>query len=431
MTEPTPASPKEEWRTYWLLVLSAMAGLSFGSVLTSTLGLFMEPLSSEFGWSRSQISGGMLAFAVIATPLTPFAGALVDRYGPRAIAIPGVIMSAMVFAAFGLNTGSIIVWFGIWTLYALVSLFIRTIVWNTAVSSSFAAGRGLALAVTLSGSSVATTFSPLIARWLIDSYGWRFAYAALGCGWGGVVLILVVLFFHDARSRLARQTALGTAPAIPAQLPGGLTFGEAVRDSRMIRIGLAIFLQITISGAIAVHLVPLLTSMGVSRGEAAGIAAVMGIAGLASRLVIGALFDRFTTGFIPFACFAAPAVAYALLLQGHGSVWLLTVAVALIGFASGSTLQAATYLTTRYAGVRHFGKIFGIISSLLGFAGGIGPLIAGLIYDGSGSYAALMYAAIPMALVAGLLVCRLGPYPVFAPVQPGESGPAAKPTPAA
>ena len=421
MTPQSPATPREEWRAYWPLVLSAMVGLSLGTIISTTLGLFMEPLSNEFGWSRSQISAGMLAIAIVATPLTPFAGALVDRYGPRTVGIPGIIVSGLALAAFSLLNGDITLWFAAWLAYAFFSLFIRTIVWNTAVSNTFVTGRGLALAVTLCGTSLASTLAPLLARWLIDSYGWRFAYAALGLGWGGIALVLVVLLFHDARSRLARQTAMGTAPAIPAQLPGGLTLGEALRDSRMIRIGIAIFLQIMISGAIAVHLVPLLTTMGVTRSEAAGIAAVMGIAGLASRLVIGVLFDRYTTGFIPFACFAAPAIAYSILLQGHGSFWLLTLAVALLGFASGGTLHASTYLTTRYAGVRHFGKIFGVISSILGFAGGIGPLIGGLIYDESGSYTPLMITAIPMALVAGLLVCRLGPYPVYPPQQAPQS----------
>ena len=419
------ASPtaREEWAMHWPLVLSAMAGLSLGSIISSTLGLFMEPLSSEFGWSRSQISAGMLAFAIIGTPLTPFAGALVDRFGPRAVGIPGVVLSGLVFAAFAFNTGNIVVWFAIWSIYALVSLFIRTIVWNTAVSSSFATGRGFALAVTLCGTSLATTFAPLIARPLIDGFGWRFAYAALGLGWGSVVLLLVLFCFHDARSRQARLAAKAGVPAAPPQLPGGLTLGEALRDSRMIRIGLAIFLQVTIAGALTIHLVPLLTAMGVTRTEAAAIFAVLGVAGLASRLVVGALFDRFTSGFIPFACFAAPAIAYAILLQAHGSVWLLTLAVAMLGFASGGTMHASTYLTTRYAGVRHFGKIFGIISGLLGLAGGIGPLIAGLIYDGTGSYTPLMLAAIPMALVAGLLVCRLGPYPHYPPEPaPGQPG---------
>ena len=419
MSTAAPPTAREEWLDFWPLVLSAMVGLSLGSVISSSLGLFMEPLAKEFGWSRSQISAGMLAYAIVATPLTPFAGALVDRYGPRAIGIPGIILSGLVLATFGLNTGSLVLWFSLWTVYAVVSLFIRTIVWNTAVSGSFTAARGLALAFTLCGSSLATTFAPPITRWLIDSYGWRQAYAVWGFGWGGIVLLLVFLFFHDARSRLARQTALGTAPAIAALLPGGLTLGEAMRDSRMIRIGLAILLQITISGAIVVHLVPLLTSMGLTRGESAGVAAVLGIAGLASRIVIGALYDRYSSGFIPFICFAAPAIAYAVMLQAHGSIWLLSLAVALLGFASGGTLHSSTYLATRYAGVRHFGKIFGIISSLMGFAGGIGPWIAGLIYDGTGSYTPLMYAAIPMALIAGLLVCRLGPYAEYPP-QPAQ-----------
>ena len=81
-------------------------------------------------------------------------------------------------------------------------------------------------------------------------------------------------------------------------------------------------------------------------------------------------------------------------------------------------MQVTTYLTTRYAGVLHFGKIFGIMSSLMGLAGGIGPLLGATIFDTTGSYTLLLAIAVPAGLIAGLLVWNLGPYPHYPDVSP-------------
>ena len=109
MSDTSPTSA-QEWQAYWPLVLSAMIGLAFGTIMGGSLGLFMEPLNHEFGWSRTQISAGMTLSALIGIPLTPFVGALIDKYGPRRIAIPGVALVGLALAAFSLLTGSLWHW---------------------------------------------------------------------------------------------------------------------------------------------------------------------------------------------------------------------------------------------------------------------------------------------------------------------------------
>src|SRR5579864_3692602 len=94
-----PISAAQEWHHHGLLVQSGLAGLTVGSIPLATLGLFMEPLSREFGWSRSQISLGLLIFAFVSLPATPFAGVLVDRFGPCRVAIPGVAASGIAWLA--------------------------------------------------------------------------------------------------------------------------------------------------------------------------------------------------------------------------------------------------------------------------------------------------------------------------------------------
>lgn len=420
--QPTPPTAKEEWRANWGLVLSSTIGLSLGTVMSASIGLFMQPLNREFGWSITQISAGLTLAAFISTPLAPFLGALVDKYGTRRVAVPGAALLGLAFAAFSLQSGSLWHWYLTWVFYALIGLLVRNLVWTGAVSNSFVAGRGLALAVVLCGVSLATSFAPSIAHWLIENQGWRLAYVGLGLGWGGVTLLLVALFFHDARSKTER--AVKTGASQPATfLAGGLTLKAAARDSRMIRIGFAIALQSLIGAAVFIHMVPLLVFNGVTRAEAAGIAAMLGAGSIAGKLVAGWLLDNFASALVPFICFALPGVGYLILLTGYGSVPLLATAVFVVGCGSGSAFQVTTYLTTRYAGIRHFGKIFGVIGAMMGLAGGTGPLVAGIVFDATGGYTALMIIAAPGALIAGLAVLGLGPYPRYEPEPVEAPGP--------
>ncbi|MCB2072183.1 MAG: MFS transporter [Novosphingobium sp.] len=409
-------SAGQEWRTNWLLVLSGMIGISIGTIPSATLGLFMEPLNQEFGWSRTQISAGLTVFAIVSLPLTPFAGMLVDRFGPRRVAVPGVAISAAVFAMFAFLTGSTLQWLFIWFLYTLASLLTRSLVWNSAISGAFSTSRGLAIAVLLCGTAMAMSLSPIVARWLIDSFGWRIGYLGLGFGWGGVAFFLSLLFFRDRR-HMKQPSSSASAP-VEMSRPGGLTLKEALRSLTMNRIALAIFIQSIMGVSIMVHLVPLLMDRGITSVEAVGIAALLGFASIAGKLLTGFLVDRMAGSLLPVTVFSMPGLAYLIFLTADTSIPVLSVAVIFLGYASGASLQMATYLTTRYAGLRSFGTIFGVISSLMALSAGIGPILAGAVYDITGHYTYLLMTGVPAAVVAGLCVLGLGPYPEFSPVEP-------------
>lgn len=401
-----------EWRQNWPLLLAATAGISFGAIPTATLGVFMQPLQDEFGWSRATITLGLMVFAFVSTPLSPFAGALVDKFGPRAIGLPGLALAGISFAAFSLVGGSFAIWVTVWTVYTLCALFIRSTVWNRAVAGAFEKSRGLAIAVLLSGSSIAGAFAPFIAHLLIDNVGWEGAYIGLGIGWAGIGWLLVLLFFREP---LAAPADLVDAQGVrqPKVVPGGLSTREAVRSPVILRIACAVLIQISISAAISVHLVPIHMSLGASRGEAAGIVSLMGIGAILAKLATGYVADRVRSGVLPMVAFSLPALGYLLILYGDGSIATLSVATFIIGCGSGSALHMMVYLTTQYGGLLNFGKIYGSIGALMGLAAGIGPLAASMVHDATHSYSLFIGAAIPMLLVAGLLVFGLGPFPDF------------------
>jgi len=401
-----------EWRQNWPLLLAATAALSFGSIPTATLGVFMQPLQDAFGWSRATVTFGLMVFALVTTPLSPFAGALVDRFGSRAVGLPGLALAGLSFAAFSLVGGILAMWIAIWVVYSLCALFIRSTVWNRAVAGAFVTSRGLAIAVLLSGTSIAGAAAPFVTHLLIGNFGWEGAYIGLGVGWAGIAWMLVMLLFREplAAGEDGRPDALP-----PRMLPGGLSMREALRNRAILRIAAAVLIQTTISASVSVHLVPIHVSLGATRGEAAGIVALMGLGAIVAKLATGAIADRVRSSFLPLCAFTLPILAYLLFLLGDNSALTLSLATLILGCGSGAALHMILYLTTQYGGLRNFGKIYGSIAALMGLAAGIGPLAAGMVHDATQSYALFMTAAIPALLLSGLLVFGLGPYPDFKP----------------
>src|SRR5687767_2057233 len=90
----------QEWRSGWKLVLASSIGFSFFAVLLGATGLFMGPLTDEFGWSRTLLSSGPSIASFVTAALSPFYGALIDRYGARKLALPGIVLTTLAICAF-------------------------------------------------------------------------------------------------------------------------------------------------------------------------------------------------------------------------------------------------------------------------------------------------------------------------------------------
>ena len=84
------------------------------------------------------------------------------------------------------------------------------------------------------------------------------------------------------------------------------------------------------------------------------------------------------------------------------------------GYAAGTKIQLCSYLTARYAGMRHYGTIFGFMTSMIALASMVGPLLAGVSRDQFGSYAPMMFTGVAVSIVSGLLIFTLPPYPDWA-----------------
>ncbi len=394
------------------MVLASLVGLSYSTMAIYAIGLFIDPLARQFGWTHTQVTAGFSTAPLLMIPLAPLVGAMIDRWGSRRLAIPGTVLSCCAFACFSLANGSVTQWIFLWVVYAILNASVNTTVWTTAVSGLFTRSRGMALAATLSGAALAQTIAPLLAQRLIDGYGWRMAFRWMGLGWGAAVLLLIVPFFFDAHDHRRRARAGSTsASASTNVIATGLTLRAALRTRAIVQIALALFIAATLGVGLTVHKVPILTAAGMSRSTAATIAASAGIAGISGKLLTGWLLDRWQTGWIPGVSVSLPALACLSLLGPIRSVPSIVLAMLILGYSSGAYLQVCTYLTSRHGGLRHFGKIFGVMAALMSLGSGLGPQIVGAVFDHTGSYTGVLVAGIPLALLAGSLVGTLGPYP--------------------
>jgi predicted MFS family arabinose efflux permease len=407
----TDDNERSELRRHWPLVLAASIGFAFSSIVSVTTGLFMQPLGDEFGWGRTLQASGASITAVLTFLMSPLFGLLIDRWGTRMMALIGIVFAGLIISGFSQATGSPVQWMIMWGVYAFAGVMIKSTVWTAAVSSVFTRDRGLALGLTLSGTAVAQAIMPPITELLISNFGWRNAYIGLGMGGGTIAFIACYFLLFDGYA-MAKAEAKRSGPAKGPLLDvPGMNVTEAWKSSIFWRIGLSTFIMMVVTIALNVHQFEILRSAGVDRTSASLYSSVAGIAGILGKLATGWLLDRYHVRWVGGLTLGSAMFAFALLMLPNLSVAIILVAMTINGYSAGTKLQIASYLTSAYGGLRHFGAIFGVIASLIAAGSGLGPVLAGYMYDRFGSYDNFLMIGIAGSLVSAMLIMSLGKYP--------------------
>ena len=405
-----PTSPASEWRSNGPVVLAAFAGSAAAAVYAYSLGVMIEPLENEFGWTRVQIMSGFSVVAAFSICFSLPMGVIVDRIGPRRVGLIGLTLHCGALALLSQATDSLPVWWGLWTLIAIGSTFITPTVWVTAISSLFTAGRGLALAVVLSASGAVSFAIPLLTHQLNEEFGWRTAYLILGSGSALTSLPLVFFLFVSSkdRQRLRPVKAVAVLPNL-----SGPTLSEGLRSSSFHTLAAAGFLMSFASVGIAINLVPILVDRGLSGTSAAAIAGILGLTQMLGRLACGYLLDRYDARKVAAACVALPIATSALLLGFPGSFIAAALAVGMLGLAAGAEMDAVAYLSGKLFGLRCFAALFGTLMGLIMLGFGIGPVAASFVFDFTRSYELVLWATIPLTALGSFLFAKIGRYPNF------------------
>jgi len=170
----------------WLVVAGAALVLFGAAGSRFSFGVFLTPLTEEFSWSRSSMSGALAVAGLATAFLRPVAGYLSDRFDPVKMALMGMAMAGL--ALLGLSQIN-----QLWQLYTLFLIMgsgftlASPATLTRLISSVFTKRRSLALSLAGSGSAIGeTTLVPMSAV-VLTFGGWRSAYIMLS------ILVLVVI----------------------------------------------------------------------------------------------------------------------------------------------------------------------------------------------------------------------------------------------
>lgn len=388
-------------------LLGAMLGVAAGltGIVFYTHGVFVLPLTQEFGWSRGATQFAF-SFVMMSAALTgPMIGGLSDKFGARRVALISMFALSLSFASLSLTTDNILVYYALWIVMSVIAAGTFPVTWTRGVNSWFDQNRGLALGLTMMGTGLVAAVGPSYAAWLIENFGWRDAYRAIGATLLVVAFPVAYFFF---RERDAEEVAIHSTTANT-----GVTLREALSDYRFWAMGIALLFVCYGVGGLITNLVPMLTDKGLPLEYAVEKAGLVGIMVIVGRLVVGYLVDRIWAPAVACVFLILPAASCLLLAQDLPSGLMISISALLIGLAAGAELDLIAYLSSRYFGLKNYGKIYGAQFVFFAVGSGAAPAVFGWSQDITGSYGLILYSTAALFVIGALLMLVMGPYPVF------------------
>lgn len=384
---------------YGWYIVGAALGAQFISAGTQVYvgGVFLKPMTAELGWSRGEFSAVQTVSTFVMGTVGFLVGGMIDRRGPRRLMLIGTAVCAASLAATSQVDEA-------WQFYltrgigqTVGNALLGNLVVNVTLAKWFVARRGLAISIASAGVSLGGVLMTPLVAWCIDSFGWRAAWVVLA---GVVVLVMV------PASLLMRRS-----PEDEGLLPDGMTDeesdaytakrrrasaasevqwtrSEAVRTRTIWLVIFAYGIANIGLGAMLLHTIPFLTDTGFSSSSASVLFGTMAWAALASKLLWGFLMDRFHARYLSAAAFGTMALAVLTMISvGHTGSVALAYGVALTyGTAMGGTVPLQETVWASYFGRSHLGEIRAVAMPFtIVFSAG-GPLLAGAIFDRTGSY---------------------------------------------
>jgi predicted MFS family arabinose efflux permease len=380
MTETTrPQAANESSLHYagWGVAAAAFVGVmtSFAPIVPYTFSLFLNPLHAAFGWQREAIGGTFALAAITVALVSPGIGLLLDRFAPRRIILPSILIFALALASLSRLGPNIAQFYLTFFVLGLVANGTAQFAYTRTMLTWFRRRRGFALALILTGSGVGSIIIPPVTQWTIAHHGWRSAYLLLG----GIALLGFPLTALLMRNRPA--AAMYGEP-IPSS---GVTVGAAMRSLAFWVMAAITILSAFSENGLVTNLAAILTEHGVAAQSAAVALSVRGGAGIIGRLFVGFLIDRISPQRMQTFVLVL-AASGTLILAFAGSAGAALFGAALLGIGLGSEADVAPYLLARYFGRKHFSVLYGLTWTAYAIGGGIGPVVVGHLYDRAGSY---------------------------------------------
>jgi MFS family permease len=409
------ASPVGVFYGWWIVAASfACLMVGINPIANLTFGVFLAPLSEEFGWSRSQAAHG-ISLAMLGFTLTqPLIGKLIARHGAQRI----ILGSAALFSIGLFGISSLVT--GRWSFYTCTFLWgavaggTSPLPHGTIIARWFAQRRGLAMGIVAAGAASGGIVLPPLVSYIINAYGWRSGFALLGILSPCIILPIASLVIRNTPEEIGLHpdgiVPMVRDPQVPPLAQSGYTAAEARSSATFWVLAVSLFMALSMLQSSAVHLVPLLLDRGFALTQAASVVSFLATGAVLGMVSSGYLVDRIAARVVAIGFFVNAAVSLVLLWLVHSWVATLVTAV-LLGMGIGAMLQLIPALVGWCFGLRAFGEIYGMMMTAFGLGTVTGPLLGGWLHDVTGSYRQTPLYYLVGILCAAALMSFVRKYP--------------------
>lgn len=380
----------------WLIVGFVFVALSLVFSARSALGLIMPTWEQDLGWARTFISSGGSIVLVFMTLISPLAGNLLDKVGPRPVVSAALLCVGASLAATSTMTEQwqFIVFFCVIGGLGYGSLAAPQA--SASIAQIFDEHRGLATGIATSGASGGLLIvMPLLAA-LIGWIGWRASFA----GFGILIMAMapVAWFLITPASRVAQAAAGGGVAPLGARLRLICT-----NSTFWLLMGGFAICGFTTSGVIEVHLIPYAISCGFPRFESATALGVLSAFNMGGMILAGYLADKVNRPLLLGAIYFFRSLTFLILMNIAGSPELLFLFAILFGIFDYSAMPVLASIVGTHIGVRMMGLTLGLLFAGHSAGAAAGALMGGYFFDTFNSYKWVWIVSIALAMLAAVV----------------------------
>ncbi len=391
----------------WVVVGAGMLLTCVGIGSMLSLAVFLQPIATDTGWSRSGISMAATLDFLFMGAASFFWGALSDRLGTRVVVLSGSVLlgTGLIAASRATTLLEFQLLFGVLIGVAIGSYYAPMM---AAATAWLEHRRSLAAALVSAGMGIGSmTISPL-AAWLLNSFDWRSAMLTIGAATWAVLIPASVLV------RPAPRAAHGSeAASPPADTDYPLTGSQALLTPQFAALALTHFACCAAHSGPLFHMVSYVAFCGVPALLAVSVFSLAGLSGLGGRITLGLIADRIGAKptLVAGLLVQALAISAYLFVGALGEFYALSV---MFGLAYGGVMPLYAVLVSDSFGPRIMGTTFGAVSMFANLGMALGPWAGGYVFDTYGSYAWLYIGSFSAGLGAVLVSLTFRP-PRFPP----------------
>ncbi len=396
---PAPAPPQvpQEPPYAWVVVWACFGSLALIFGVSYSFAAFFASFAVEFAAQRADVALVFGLCGLIYFVLGVGGGMLADRFGPRAVCMIGMVCIAagLLGTSLAQSMATVYLCYGVGIGIGIALVYTPSI---ACVQPWFTRRRGLAAGIASAGIGAGTLVVPLLATGAIAWLQWRDALR---------LLALAVLVLGLGCAALMRRASAAQAASGGAKLPlPGYTLREALHSRTFWWLYLGAVLAAPSMFVPFAHVSAAARDAGIDTAQAVGLVGLIGIGSLVGRLVIGALADRLGRTLTLVLMQGAMGATY-LLWAGAASYPLFALFALCFGLSYGGIVSLLPALCMDFFGARAVASIIGMLYSGAALGNLLGPVLAGLVFDHTGSYSLVIWACLALSALATGVSARL------------------------